>query len=50
VDPLGNYFKVRIDRGVACSCLPGHRDHCMHTFYVLTRIYGLAENDPLVYQ
>jgi hypothetical protein len=50
VDPLDNYFKVSIDRQVGCSCLPGNNDHCMHTFYVLTRIYQISEQDPLIFQ
>jgi hypothetical protein len=50
VDPLNNYFRVTIDKKVSCSCLPGNNDHCMHTFYVLNRIYQMQEEDPLIYQ
>lgn len=49
-DPLNNCFRVTIDQHLRCNCLPGNNDHCMHTFYVLMKIFKLSENDPLLYQ
>lgn len=50
VDPLNNFFKVCIDKKISCSCQPGNNDHCMHTFYVLIKIYHISEEDPLIFQ
>ena len=33
-----------------CTCIPGYYDHCIHSFYVLQKIFKLKEDDPLLWQ
>ena len=49
-DPLNNEHLVEIGEKLSCSCLPGYDDHCIHTFYVLLRIYKIDPTNPLAFQ
>lgn len=38
-DRLGNKIKTSIGANLKCSCSPGKNDHCIHTLYVLLKIF-----------
>lgn len=48
-DDFDNKFKVSIGPTISCSCSKSN-DHCIHTFYVMFKIFKRSKNDPLVWQ
>lgn len=49
-DRLDNKYKVSIGSSIHCSCSPGRNDHCLHSIYVMTRIFSIPSDNPLVWQ
>jgi len=49
-DESQNKFKVSIGREVTCTCDPHKKDHCIHTLYVLLKIFKMNANNPLIWQ
>jgi len=42
-------IKVNIGTTISCSCNKSH-DHCMHTIWVLNKMFHIELTDPLIYQ
>jgi E3 ubiquitin-protein ligase ZSWIM2 len=49
-DRLGNKLKTSIGSELKCSCFPGKNDHCIHTLYVLLKVFKVPQINPLVWQ
>lgn len=49
-DRLDNKYKVSIGSRIQCSCQPNKNDHCLHSIYVMTRIFNIPTDNPLVWQ
>jgi E3 ubiquitin-protein ligase ZSWIM2 len=49
-DRLDNKFRTQIGPELHCSCSPQRNDHCIHTAYVLLRVFRLPSDDPLLWQ
>jgi hypothetical protein len=43
-------FSINIGESTQCSCGGGKKEHCIHTIYVLNRIFKLQFDDPLILQ
>jgi hypothetical protein len=43
-------YNINIGDGVHCSCGGGKKEHCIHSIYVLNRIFKIQFNDPLIFQ
>ena len=41
-DRLENKFKVSIGAQVICSCTQNKNDHCIHSLYVLLKIFKVS--------
>ena len=40
-DPMNNQHRVKLAVEISCTCHSGNLGHCIHTLYVLLRIYKL---------
>lgn len=49
-DPLERQYRVKIDKEISCSCHGGNLGHCIHSLYILVRVYKLPENHPFVFK
>lgn len=49
-DRLNNKYKVSIGSTIQCSCQPSKNDHCLHSIYVMIRIFNIPTANPLVWQ
>lgn len=49
-DRLNNKYKVSIGNTIQCSCHPSRRDHCLHSIYVMIRIFNIPLDNPLIWQ
>lgn len=49
-DPLERQYRVQINKQITCTCHEGNLGHCIHSLYILTRIYKLPENHPLIFK
>ncbi len=49
-DRLDNKYKVSIGSRIQCSCQPSKNDDCLHSIYVMTRIFSMPTDNPLVWQ
>lgn len=49
-DRLGNKIKTSIGADLRCSCSPTKNDHCIHTLYVLLKIFRLSPQNPIIWQ
>ena len=43
-------FKIQIGENINCSCGGGKREHCVHTIYLLLKIFGIQPVDPMLWQ
>lgn len=43
-------FKITIGNDLKCTCNPKQAVHCLHTLYVLTEIFHLPVEHPLLTQ
>jgi len=48
-DDADEKFKVSIGPTISCSCSKSF-DHCVHTFYVMLKIFKRDKEDPLIWQ
>ena len=51
-DDNQNKFKVQVGHILQCSCTKTQKsqEHCVHTLYVLQKIFKRDKNDPLLWQ
>ena len=49
-DRLDNKYKTSIGADLKCSCSPNKNDHCIHTLYVLLKIFRLSPQNPVIWQ
>ena len=49
-DDEGNKIKVQIGIQISCSLCDPLQDHCIHTLYVLQKIYQIGAENPLLWQ
>jgi E3 ubiquitin-protein ligase ZSWIM2 len=49
-DRLDNKYKVSIGSRIQCSCQPNKNDHCLHSIYVMIRIFNIPTDNPLIRQ
>ena len=49
-DRLGAKHKVSIGSSVSCTCQMRANDHCIHSIYILIRIFKMGIDNPLVWQ
>ncbi len=49
-DRLGNKYKTFIGDSLKCSCSPARNDHCIHTIYVLLKIFKVSPQNPIMWQ
>lgn len=43
-------YHINIGDKASCSCGGGKKEHCVHTVFVLNRIFKIGFSDPLLYQ
>jgi hypothetical protein len=43
-------FNINIGDNINCTCGGGKKEHCIHTIYVLNRIFKIQFNEPLIFQ
>ena len=46
----GTKFKITIGNELKCSCLNNHNKQCLHTLYVLTQIFYIPNDNPLLFR
>jgi hypothetical protein len=46
----GTKFKITIGNELKCSCEGNNNHHCLHTLYVLTQIFYLPNDHPLLFR
>ena len=49
-DRLENKYRTQIGPDLRCSCCPQRNDHCIHTVYVLLRIFRVSVDNPIIWQ
>ena len=49
-DERGKQIKVQLGSRHTCSCGGGAREHCIHTLYVLLKIFRVLPDNPLAWQ
>ena len=49
-DRLDNKYKTSIGPEVRCSCSPGRNDHCIHTLYVMLKVFKVSTQNPIIWQ
>lgn len=49
-DPMGTQHRVQIAHNISCSCHFGNLGHCIHSLYILLRIYKLPSDSAFVHQ
>ncbi len=49
-DRLENKYKAQIGAEMKCSCSPQRNDHCIHTLYILLKIFKVAIDNPIIWQ
>lgn len=49
-DRLGNKYKTSIGAELKCSCSPARGDHCIHTLYVMLKIFRVSPKNPIIWQ
>lgn len=46
----GTKFKITIGNELKCSCNLNNNQHCLHTLYVLTQIFYIPNDNPLLFR
>ena len=41
-DRLDHKFKVSIGGTIQCSCQPSKNDHCLHSIYIMIRVFSIS--------
>ncbi len=49
-DRLENKHKTTIGADIKCSCAPEKNDHCIHSLYVLLKIFKVDVECPIMWQ
>ena len=49
-DRLGAKHKASIGNSIHCSCQMRANDHCLHTIYILIRLFKIPIDNPLIWQ
>ena len=49
-DRLDNKYKTSIGPEVKCSCSTQRNDHCIHTIYILLKIFKISVENPIMWQ
>lgn len=49
-DRLGNKYKTSIGGDLKCSCSSNRNDHCIHTLYVMLKIFKVSPQNPVIWQ
>lgn len=49
-DRLDSKYKTSIGSDIKCSCSPNKNDHCIHSLYILLRIFKLSPDNPVIWQ
>jgi E3 ubiquitin-protein ligase ZSWIM2 len=47
-----NEHKVKVTLGasICCSCHPGRNDHCLHSLYLLLKMFRVDRSNPILWQ
>lgn len=49
-DRLENKYKTTIGADIKCSCSTNKNDHCIHSLYVLLKIFKVSVQNPIIWQ
>jgi hypothetical protein len=49
-DRLNQKYKTSIGAELKCSCSPSRNDHCIHTAYVMLKIFKVSTENPIIWQ
>ena len=49
-DSEGKVIKVSLGSTHSCTCGGGRSEHCIHTLYVLLKIFRILPNNPIIWQ
>jgi E3 ubiquitin-protein ligase ZSWIM2 len=49
-DRLENKYKTTIGADIKCSCTLNKNDHCIHSLYVLLKIFKISVDNPIIWQ
>jgi E3 ubiquitin-protein ligase ZSWIM2 len=49
-DRQNQTFRVSIGRTIQCSCQTTLEEHCLHSIYVMTRVFNVPSDNPMVWQ
>ena len=49
-DEQGKVFKISLGSNHSCSCGGGRSEHCIHTLYVLLKIFRIQPDNPIIWQ
>lgn len=49
-DRLDNKYKTSIGADLKCSCSLSRNDHCIHTLYIMLKIFRVSPQNPVIWQ
>ena len=49
-DRLDHKYKTSIGADLKCSCSPNRHDHCIHTLYIMLKIFKVSPQNPIMWQ
>lgn len=49
-DRLNQKYKTSIGSELKCTCSPARNDHCIHTAYVMLKVFKVSVDNPIIWQ